>query len=242
MKPFIGIAPGFTGQDSQLCISLRETYSNAIRCSGGVPVIFPLYIAPDDIGEYAARVDGILFSGGADFSPHLFNEDPIRELNSISSVRDDTELALMEAARLSRIPILGICRGCQTINIALGGSLIQDIPRQFPNSIGHYPKDIPSCEPYHYVTILGGESRMAAIFKQPGIRTNSFHHQSVKEIAPGLRVTAQTSDGIIEAYEGADPSWYVHGIQFHPEAMCEKRPEFRGLFTDFVTACRQRVK
>ena len=242
MKPFIGITTNFTGQDAQLCISLRETYCNEIRRAGGVPVLLPLDIKSEDIGEYTARVDGILFSGGADLSTHLFNEDPIWELNSVSSVRDATELALMEAARHLKLPVLGICRGCQTVNVALGGTLIQDIARQIPNSIGHYPKDTPSCEPYHNVTILDGESRIAAIIKQPGIRTNSFHHQAVKQLAPGLRVTAQTSDGIVEAYESADPSWFVHCVQFHPEAMSEKHPEFRGFFTDFVMACRNRIK
>ena len=242
MKPVIGITVSFSGQDSQTAIFLRETYPNEIRRAGGVPVILPLYIADGDIEEYTSRIDGILFSGGADLSPHLFNEDPIWELNSLSSVRDETELALMKAARLLHIPVLGICRGCQTINVALGGSLIQDIPRQINNSIGHYPKDTPSYEPYHNVTILPGESRIAAIFKQSVIRTNSFHHQAVKQLAPGLRVTAKTQDGIIEAYEGEDPSWFIHSLQFHPETMCEKHPEFRGVFTDFVKVCQERKK
>ena len=242
MKPFIGITTGFTGEDSQIAIFLRETYSNEVRRAGGTPILLPLDIKHEHVEEYTGRIDGILFSGGGDISPHLFDEDPIRELLTFLTIRDDTEMALMKVALQLRLPVLGICRGCQIINVSLGGSLIQDIPRQIPESIGHYPKGLPYHEPYHNVSILPGESRMASIFKQPVIRTNSFHHQSVKELAAGLRKTAETSDGIIEAFEGIDPAWYVHCVQFHPETMCEKHPQFRGIFTDFVNACQTRAK
>ena len=242
MKPFIGITTDYSGEYSPFRICLEEPYAIEIRRAGGLPVLLPLDISPEDAVEYASKLDGILFSGGSDLSPHLFNEEPIRELNSLLSSRDYSELALMKAAQRLCLPVFGICRGCQTINVALGGTLFQDIPRQIPGAHGHYPKDTPVFEPYHSVSILSDDSRMAAIFKKPVVRTNSFHHQSVRQLAPGLRVTAQSSDGIIEAYEGADSAWYVHAVQFHPETMGEKHPEFRGLFTDFVTACLRQAE
>ena len=241
MKPFIGITTNFTGDNSLICSSLRASYNNEVRNAGGTPVLLPHNILPEEAGVYVAKLDGILFSGGGDLSPHLYNEEPIRELHSFFSIRDAAELALMKEARLLYLPVFGICRGCQTINVALGGTLIQDIPRQIPDSIGHYPKEIPNYEPYHNVTILPGESKITSIFNQSNIRTNSFHHQAVKQLAPGLRITAQTSDGIIEAYEGIDPAWYIHCVQFHPETMCEKYPEFRLLFSDFIKACEERI-
>jgi len=240
MKPVIGITTDCIIESSSARISLKETYSNEIRRAGGLPILLPLEILAEDAEEYASKLDGILFSGGADFSPHLFNEEPIGELHSLLTVRDNTELALMKAAKKLHLPIFGICRGCQTINIALGGSLYQDIPRQVPTAHGHYPKGTPVYEPYHSVTILCSDSRMASVFKKSVVRTNSFHHQSVKQLAEGLRLTAQTSDGIVEAYEGTDPSWYVHAVQFHPEAMADKHPEFTGLFNDFLQACKAR--
>jgi len=238
MKPFIGITTGFTGDEPQLAHYLRTNYTNEVKRAGGIPVIFPLLITPEDAAEYVSKVDGIVFSGGPDFSPYLFNEDPIRELINFSTVRDDTEFALFREAQSAKLPILGICRGCQVINVAMGGSLFQDIPRQVQDAIGHNPSGIPSHEPYHRITILPGESRIASILKVSSIRTNSFHHQSVKQVGKGLRVTARTSDGVVEALEGTDPSWYVHCLQFHPEGMCERHPEFRALFTDFINNCR----
>jgi len=237
MKPFIGITTSYMDDASPMRMFIKETYTIEIIRAGGLPILLPLDVSAEDAGEYASKLDGILFSGGADLSPHLFNEEPIRELNSLLSVRDNTELALMKAAERLRLPIFGICRGCQTINVALGGSLIQDIPRQVPAAHGHYPKDTPVYEPYHSVSILSGDSIMGTVFKKSVIRTNSFHHQSVKQLGQGLRLTAQTADGIVEAFEGTDSAWYVHAVQFHPEAMGEKYPEFRGLFNDFITAC-----
>ncbi|MCL2006592.1 MAG: gamma-glutamyl-gamma-aminobutyrate hydrolase family protein [Treponema sp.] len=242
MKPFIGITTSFQGEDYQIGSYLRATYSNEIRRAGGTPVLLPHNIPPEEAGEYTAKLDGLLFSGGGDLSPHYFNEEPIRELVSFFSIRDVTELSLMREAQQIGLPLLGICRGCQLINVALGGSLYQDIPRQVPDSIGHYPKGTPHYEPYHNISILPGESHIASIVKQPSIRTNSFHHQSVKDLAPGLKVTAKSCDGIIEAFEGTDPSWYVNCVQFHPETMCEKHPEFRAFFTHFVNFCENRTK
>ena len=242
MKPLIGITTDYSGDFPPWRICLKETYTNEVRRAGVLPILLPLDVSAEDVEEYTAKLDGILFSGGSDLSPHLFNEEPIRELNSLITVRDNTELALMNSARKLRLPILGICRGCQTINVALGGTLYQDIPRQIPDSHGHYPKGTTMYEPYHSVKILSEGSIMSAVFKKPVVRTNSFHHQSVKELAKGMRLTAQATDGVIEAFESADSAWYVHALQFHPEAMSERHPEFRGIFTHFVTACQRHAE
>jgi len=239
MKPLIGITTDSAGDTAPWRISLKETYSNAIRAAGGLPILLPLDISAEDVEEYVPKLNGVLFSGGSDLSPHLFKEEPIKELNSLLTSRDNTEMALMKVIQRLRIPIFGICRGIQTINTALGGTLFQDIPQQIPGAHGHYPRGTPAFEPYHSISILQSDSRIGSVFKKSAIRTNSFHHQSIKQIAPGLRVTAQASDGVIEACESTESAWYIHAVQFHPEAMCEKHPEFLGLFIEFVNACRK---
>ena len=242
MKPFIGVTCGFSGEDAMIFNHLRATYTKEIKRAGGIPVILPLEIHSEDAEEYVSKLDGILFTGGGDISPHLFDEDPIKELGGFISIRDVTEFELMKAAQKLGVPVFGICRGCQVINVVLGGTLYQDIPKQLPDAIGHSPRNTAHYEPFHKITIEPGDSRISRVIKKQSIMTNSFHHQSVKQLAPGLRVTAKTSDGIIEAYEGTDPGWYVHSVQFHPETMSERHPEFREFFTEFVNACRDWAK
>lgn len=240
MKPIIGITAALTRNEGDQYSRLNDTYTRSIRAAGGVPLILPYDTAPDDAGQYLAVLDGILFSGGGDLDPKYFGEDPHPALKRISAVYDTSELALFKAAARKKLPVFGICRGCQLINVALGGSLYQDIPAQLPSAMGHSPNGTAMSEAYHRVEIVDGPSIMARSFGEAGVYTNSFHHQAVKDLAPGLRISARTADGIIEAFEGTDPSWFLHAVQFHPEAMCSPDlPDsqgFRELFTCFVEA------
>ncbi len=247
MKPIIGISAALYRNEGDQYSRLNDTYTRSIREAGAVPLILPYDTAPDDAEHYLAVLDGLLFSGGGDLDPKYFGEDPHPALKRISAAYDTSELALFKAAAAWKLPVFAICRGCQLVNVALGGSLIQDIPAQVPGAMSHNATGIPMSEPYHLVEILDQDSIMAQCFGSSSVYTNSFHHQAVKALAPGLRVTARSRDGVIEAFEGIDSSWFLHAVQFHPEAM--SAPElpgslgFRKLFACFVEAAsaNQRV-
>ena len=240
MKPIIGITAALTRNEGDQYSRLNDSYTRSIRAAGGVPLILPYDTVPDDAPHYLAVLDGILFSGGGDLDPKYFGEDPHPALKRISAAYDTSELALFKAAAGKKLPVFGICRGCQLINVAMGGSLIQDIPAQMPGAMSHSAAGIPMSEPYHLVEILDQDSIMARCFGTAQVYTNSFHHQAVKNLAPGLRFSARSRDGIVEAFEGTDPSWFLHAVQFHPEAM--STPDLQGshgflnLFACFVEA------
>ncbi|MFH2114709.1 MAG: gamma-glutamyl-gamma-aminobutyrate hydrolase family protein, partial [Spirochaetota bacterium] len=181
MKPIIGISAALYRNEGEHYSRLNDTYTRSVRDAGGIPMILPYDIAPDDAERYLAVLDGILFSGGGDLDPKHFGEAPHPALRRISAVYDASELALFKEAARKKLPVFGICRGCQVINVALGGSLIQDIPAQVPAAMGHNPAGTAMSEPYHLVEILDRNSLMALCFGTGPVYTNSFHHQAVKD-------------------------------------------------------------
>lgn len=246
MKPVIGISAALFRSEGEQYSRLNETYTRSIREAGAIPLVLPFDTKVEDANESLDRLDGLLLSGGGDLDPRHFEEDPHPALKRVSAVYDASELGLFRAAAARKLPVFGICRGCQLINVGLGGSLYQDIPAQLPAAMGHSPGNIAMSEAYHRVEIVPGPSIMARCFGSGPVYTNSFHHQAVKDLAPGLRISARTADGIVEAFEGTDPSWFLHAVQFHPEAMCA--PElpnslgFAKLFTVFVDAARLKTQ
>ncbi len=236
MTPRIGITTFSERKDRESYASVNDHYVRSVRAGGGLPLLFPPAADESEWERYADLVDGVLFSGGGDLSPNLFGEDPVRGVNRISESRDRSEFALFRAARERRLPVLGICRGIQVVNVAMGGTLWQDIPTQVQGAQGHYPDGIPTDEPYHRVEILPGDTRLRRMFGAGPIRTNSFHHQAVRDLAPGLVVTARTADGIVEALESRDPAWFLVGVQFHPEAQTLRDPSFVKLFAALAEA------
>jgi putative glutamine amidotransferase len=240
MKPIIGISAALYRSEGEQYSRLNDTYTRSIRDAGAIPVVLPYDTHPDDAAWCLDALDGILFSGGGDLDPRHFGEDPHPALKRISAAYDASELGLFREAARRKMPVFGICRGCQLINVALGGSLIQDIPAQVPGAISHTASGIPMSEPYHLVEILDQDSIMAQCFGTSTVYTNSFHHQAVKELGAGLRICARSRDGIIEAFQGTDPSWFLHAVQFHPEAMSAPElpgsPGFLKLFACFVEA------
>ncbi|RNB87047.1 gamma-glutamyl-gamma-aminobutyrate hydrolase family protein [Brevibacillus fluminis] len=218
MQPIIGIAcPAefLTASSLDPSFTLSTRYADGIMRCGGTPLLIPLRhhdYAP--IRQMAQAVDGIILAGGGDPAPHLFGEEPLQGLGEVDYERDLAEMRLIEAARELNKPLLGICRGMQIINVALGGTLIQDIPSQVAGAGQHSQK---GSLPYgsHHVRLEPGFLRDA--LQTDSVLVNSFHHQAVKDPAPGLRVTAVAPDGIIEAFESDDQM--VIGIQWHPECM-----------------------
>lgn len=244
LQPLIGIT-SFTEQKPRArYVSINSTYTYSVATAGGLPLVVPGAPCDDKPGleaaaaAYVDRLDGLLFSGGGDICPWLYGEQPSRGMSSMDLARDQWELALYAAAARRGIPILGICRGCQVINVANGGTLYQDLPSQARDAGGH-SFDVPMDEPAHHVDIVPG-SRLAGMFSASRILTNSFHHQAIKDVAAGFCVTARALDGVVEGIETVDAGRFIVGVQFHPEGMTRRFPEFLGPFDALVRAASAR--
>lgn len=235
MKPVIGVTTFIDDKANNKLSSLNYNYINSIILAGGIPVLIPIIEDEEDINRFTDIVDGILFTGGGDISPLYFGENPTGKINSISTRRDFIELKLFKKAWEKNMPMLGICRGLQLINVALGGTLYQDIDSQFEGVLGHHPNDILRDELYHTVKLKEGSS-LFDIFKTDEISVNSFHHQAIRELGKGLTISALSCEGIIEGVEAKDKRFVV-GVQWHPEALTVRYPEFQKLFCAFVNSC-----
>jgi putative glutamine amidotransferase len=244
VKPVIGITASAEQKPKGAYTILSDDYLWSVSAAGGLPIILPSSEDPDSPASCLDLVDALLFSGGPDVLPQRFGEQPSRHITSWNSARDEFEISLFAQARARRLPILGICRGEQLVNIAMGGNLYQDIFDQYPGAMGHYPSPERRDEPYHAIELVPGASLLRSAFgldeiDEPGaepLLVNSFHHQAVKDLAPGLRVTARTADGLVEAYEGEEGSTFLVCVQFHPECMTRRFPLFLGLFRALVAA------
>lgn len=241
LLPVIGISASLFSVESG-CFMGRERmavlqdYSEAIRLTGGIPIILPIVEGENLITQQMSLVDGLLLSGGYDVSPLFYGEEPQRGLEAVRPERDRYELQLIDSARKSLKPIFGICRGLQILNVAFGGTLYQDIPSSIPTALQHQQLAQVD-EATHHVQIVS-HTKLHHIFEEGIILTNSFHHQAIKDLAPGFIVSAKSSDGMIEGIEGKEDA-FVLGVQWHPELMIGKHPKMFKLFRAFVEAAKQ---
>ena len=235
-RPLIALTPDVHERNpGRLNAYLHKEYTDAVLAAGGLPIVLPLTDDETSLEALLARADGLLLTGGGDVNPALFGGDAANPtLKSVSPIRDRMELFLTR--RLldeSRRPVLGICRGCQVMNVAGGGTLVIDIPSEIGNAVNH--SDPRQYEPVHEVNIEAG-SRLHALAGVTRIRANSSHHQAVKDIAPRLRVTARCEhDGVVEAVELNDRAFFL-GVQWHPERLYEKHAPSAALFRALVAA------
>lgn len=215
---------------------LNRAYVWAVENAGGTPIILPVTREPAAISRYLGLLDGLLLSGGVDVDPACFGEERHPQLGTVDDDRDTTELPLIREALKQDMPVFAICRGIQSLNVALGGSLYQDIPSQVPSPIHHQQSDlkIPRSQPSHAVRVVPG-SRLHSIVEAEEIRTNSFHHQALKQVADRLVVTGYAEDDIIEAVESPNHRYLV-AVQFHPEETAPNDLASRRLFEAFVAA------
>jgi len=215
---------------------LNTAYVLAILKAGGVPVIIPNVVDKELVESYLASIDGLMLSGGVDVDPKYFDEERHPNLGEVDVSRDSTELPLVKRALELDMPIFGICRGIQTLNVAMGGTLYQHIPVQAPSAIHHQQSDIKIARKdfSHSIRIEDG-CRLRSIVGKGEMQTNSFHHQALKSVAPGLVVTAHAPDGIIEAVEAPDRR-YLIAVQFHPEETAPHDEYSHRLFEAFVKA------
>ena len=233
-KPLIGITTR-NGEDSDghPLTALQHSYINAITKAGGVPVLLPSILGEEDLLDLYARVAGILFSGGGDISLKYFDGADHPRICEVDEARDITEISLMRAATKDGKPVLGICRGAQVMNVALGGTLYTHIYDQLPGALDHaYPGDLRRVL-VHPVNV-DEASRSAEIFGETLLNVNSLHHQGLKDIAPGLRGVGYSPDGLVEVVEMPDHPYAV-SVQWHPEWLTDQVSTQR-LFKSFVDA------
>lgn len=232
MPPLIGITGSAFDEHPRHWLYQTRDYFTAVHKAGGLPVLLPFVTSPGEAEQYLDRIDGLLLSGGADVDPSHYGEDPLPRLGTVEPERDVSELLLARAALARQLPILAICRGEQVLAVAVGGSLWQDIPSQVPAAIKH-AQQAPRWHASHTVRVEPG-SRLAQILGATTLRVNSYHHQAVRALPPGWRVTATAPDGIIEAFEA--PAGFALGIQWHPENFAPHGGEFDALFRAHVEA------
>ena len=218
--------------------SISKAYSEAVYKAGGTPVILPFF------GDLAANmldlIDGLILTGGADIDPARFGDDEVHpKTYDILPDRDEAEIELTRGALARDLPILGICRGIQVLNVAMGGTLYQDVPDQFSAEIEHrqHEEAIPADEAGHTVTVEPG-SLLERTYGEESIPVNSFHHQAVKDVAPGLVATGASEDGLIEAVESPDRA-FVLGVQWHPELMFARHERHVAPFAALVEAAAE---
>ena len=240
MKPYIGISCG-AFRDRDWCPPanfLRKNYTDAIITAGGLPLIIPVLEDIEVLRALYDRMDGILISGGGDIDPRFYNEQPQAGLGPTDPMRDEIELPLARWAIEEGKPLLGICRGSQVINVAMGGTLFQDIPSQIHTQLVHDSSFTRQDWTYMAHELrLEPDSKLANLFGSNCIMTNSLHHQSLKDLAPGLRAVGWAPDGVVEAIEGAGEGFLV-GVQCHPEALQGAADtRWQALFRDFVESC-----
>ena len=210
-----------------------RNYILGVEKAGGIPVGLPYLENPETITDILGRLDGLLLTGGLDISPRCFNQDPAQNLGDTDYLLDEVQIQATHLAMKSKIPILGVCRGLHLIAVASGGQLIQDIPSQVDHSIQHFQKTTMDTNTHR--VFIDSSSRLFGLIENREVWVNSFHHQAVAEAPIGFKVSANASDGTIEAMEGTGDSFCL-GIQWHPEATHEFDPLSQAIFKTFVDA------
>lgn len=224
---------GFPGYER---IYVNKDYVSAVIAAGAVPLMIPMEDSEENLRASLELVDGIIFSGGQDIAPYRYGEEPHAKLQGICPERDEFDFLLYRLAKEKKLPILGICRGYQLMNVAEGGNLYQDLSLKTTESFKHSQGHGPSI-PTHSIKIEAG-SRLAEILGKEELRVNSFHHQAIKDVPESLKVSGKALDDVIEAIELKDHPFGI-GVQFHPEMLQAKYKDIQKIFLALVEAGKE---
>lgn len=232
--PIIGITThSTTNRNGQVVVDLMEAYVRAVAGAGGVPILIPSWSESSGWEQLYGRMDGILFSGGGDISPEQFGGAPHPRVDDIDPGRDALELKLLRRAASDGKPFLGLCRGCQLMNVGFGGTLYTHIADQLPGALSHdQPGNMRSFLAHEVMLDAGTEVR--GVMGEAVLKVNSHHHQGVQDIGTGLRVAGHSRDGLIEAIELPGHPFGM-AVQWHPEWLTDQGPTL-NLFRRFVEA------
>lgn len=238
--PLIGITPGYAGpsENREFCRTAEIVYCdlNYFRCiesEGGIPVLLP-HLAENGMDELVKTIDGLLLSGGEDVHPNHYRQEIIYHNGTIAEARDGFEIALLRAFLNTGKPVLAVCRGMQVLNVAMGGTLLQDIPSQIVQF--HHTQCAATTVATHSVR-LNEHSRIADAVGTTVLEVNSHHHQAVDRVADDLIAVGWSEEGLVEAVEHRG-SPYIIGVQWHPERLAAAQSIQRSLFAGFIQACK----
>ena len=241
MRPLIGATPGYAGPSEarNFCRTAEIVYSDLnylrrLEEAGGIPLLLSHTDDPEMMRELADELDGLMLTGGEDIHPNHYGQE-VHNGTEVNAARDQFELHLLDAFLKTGKPILAICRGFQVVNVALGGTLIQDLATQA--GIFHHVQRAPTATPTHEVR-LDERCRLAGIYGVTQLEVNSHHHQAVDRPAPDLVVVGWSEEGIPEAFEHREHP-YLLGVQWHPERLASRYEMQEKLFVDFVNACKR---
>lgn len=235
MRPLIAVTGSWDEKEGRLW--LGKMYIEAVTSGGGIPLPLAYNGDEESLQGILRVISGLVLSGGPDVDPMFFGEDPIPAGGEICPERDIFEINLTKLALASNIPVLGICRGMQVLNIAAGGDIYQDLDRRPCNrQIKHF-QQAPRWYPTHKI-VIDSKTLLASVLGSGEVRVNSYHHQAIRNVAPGFKVSARSADGVIEAVE-MPASRFTLGVQCHPETMWKRYPIFCELFRRLAEAGKE---
>ena len=229
-RPVIGISDTYRDGTNA---AVPRSYVNAVLLNGGIPVVVPLMYDDNELIALLNSLDGVIFTGGEDFDPSYYNERPIPQMGTVNAPRDRFDIKLLNLAAERGVPILGICRGVQLINIAFGGSLYQDLPAQYHDTSIRHRQRQTNTEASHAV-VVEENTVFLDIVKDRMLMVNSSHHQAVKDVARGFRVAGKSPDNVVEVIEKIDDNNWILGVQFHPEMRVNNDIAMRRIFQCFI--------
>lgn len=234
-KAIIGISSSYSGKENQEQVTINQNYLEAVRHAGGIPLILPVDASEEELELLVRMCDGMILTGGPDIDPRLYGETILNDSVTLAPTRDRGEKILCALAEARGIPLLGICRGVQYLNVYYGGDLYQDIPTQLETEVAHR-----MAQPYRrtcHRCLLEAGSPIAQLLGTEEISVNSHHHQAVRKVAPGFEIMARCDDGVIEAIWKPDHK-FLWGLQWHPEKIWDIDEPSARIFRAFIGACR----
>ena len=239
VAPLIGITTSVTVDTIPERAYVNGAYITAVQAAGGIPLLLTPHFTPEVQAALWQTLDGLVLTGGGDIEPARFGEARHPAVADVSPARDELELGLTRRALADDVPLFAICRGIQILNVALGGTLVQDIPGEWPDALVHAQK-APRHEPTHAVKVMGEGTRPRRVLGAVEVEVNSMHHQAIRRLGDGLREVAWAPDGVIEGVEMAGDARFVLGVQWHPEELVGHDQAARNLFDAIVDAARRR--